>query len=45
MAALVSVNDYEKLAKEKLPKNAWDYYSSGATNQQSLINNFTAYQK
>lgn len=36
MKSLVSLNDYEKQAHELLPKNALDYYRSGAGDEQTL---------
>lgn len=39
MNTLVSLSDYEKLAHELLPKNALDYYRSGAGDEQTLARN------
>lgn len=36
MKNLISLDDYEKLAHELLPKNALDYYRSGAGDEQTL---------
>lgn len=36
MNNLVSLDDYEKLAHKLLPKNALDYYRSGAGNEETL---------
>lgn len=36
MNNLVSLDDYEKRAYKLLPKNALDYYRSGAGNEQTL---------
>jgi len=36
MNNLVSLDDYEKRAQELLPRNALDYYRSGAGNEKSL---------
>ncbi|XP_078492919.1 2-Hydroxyacid oxidase 1-like [Ciona intestinalis] len=43
MSALVSLKDYENSAREKLPKSVWDYYSSGANNEQTLSDNCKAF--
>lgn len=39
------VSDFEKHAKEVLPKNAWDYYSSGANEGISLRENRRAFDR
>lgn len=36
MNNLVSLDDYEKRASELLPRNALDYYKSGAGDEQTL---------
>jgi (S)-2-hydroxy-acid oxidase len=36
MNNLISLDDYEKKASQLLPKNALDYYRSGAGNEQTL---------
>lgn len=36
MKTLVSLDDYEKQAQELLPRNALDYYRSGAGDEQTL---------
>lgn len=36
MSSLVSLDEYEKRAYELLPRNALDYYRSGAGNEQTL---------
>lgn len=36
MSSLISLDDYEKRAHELLPKNALDYYRSGAGDEQTL---------
>lgn len=36
MKTLISLDDYEKQAHELLPKNALDYYRSGAGDEQTL---------
>lgn len=36
MKSLVSLDDYEKQAHEVLPKNALDYFRSGAGDEQTL---------
>lgn len=44
MNSLLSLDDYEKEAKELLPKNAWGYYSSGAGEEVSLARNRSDFQ-
>jgi (S)-2-hydroxy-acid oxidase len=41
MASLkpVNVQDYAALAKKKLPRNAYDYYASGANDMITLAEN------
>nr|CAB3251778.1 hydroxyacid oxidase 1-like [Phallusia mammillata] len=41
----VCIQDFEQLAKESLTKNAWDYYSSGATDEQTLHDNCMAFKR
>lgn len=36
MKSLISLDEYEKRAYELLPKNALDYYRSGAGDEQTL---------
>uniref|UniRef100_H2YF76 (S)-2-hydroxy-acid oxidase n=1 Tax=Ciona savignyi TaxID=51511 RepID=H2YF76_CIOSA len=45
MSGPICVKDYEELAKEKLPKAVWDYYSSGANNEQTLLDNQQAFTR
>lgn len=45
MDQLVSVQDFEEAALKKLSKNAADYYKSGATSEQSLGENKTAFSR
>jgi 4-hydroxymandelate oxidase len=40
---LLTVRDYEKLAKTKLSKAAYDYYRSGAETERALARNEAAY--
>ena len=42
---LVNISDFEKLAKEKLPQMAYDYYSSGANDEITLRENIEAYKR
>ena len=39
------VSDFEEHARKVLPKNAWDYYSSGANQEQSLRDNVDAFSR
>lgn len=45
MNDLVCVKDFEERAYKVLPKNALDYYRSGAGRQETLENNRTAFSK
>ena len=42
---LLTVSDFEKLAKEKLTRAAYDYYSSGANDEITLRENIEAYKR
>ncbi|GLJ53761.1 hypothetical protein SUGI_1147170 [Cryptomeria japonica] len=42
---IVNVQDYEAVAKEKLPKMVYDYYASGAEDQWTLKENQRAFQR
>lgn len=44
MRSLISLDDYEKRAHELLPKNALDYYRSGAGDEQTLGRNRSDFQ-
>eukprot|EP00112_Aurelia_sp_Birch-Aquarium-sp1_P009368 Seg2061.7 transcript_id=Seg2061.7/GoldUCD/mRNA.D3Y31 product="Hydroxyacid oxidase 1" protein_id=Seg2061.7/GoldUCD/D3Y31 len=39
------IKDLEEFAKKTLPRNAYDYYSSGADDQQTLQENVSAYKR
>lgn len=41
----ISITDYESLAKEKLSQMAYDYYSSGASDEITLRENCDAYKR
>ena len=41
----VCVADFEKFAHEALPRNAVDYYRSGANNQETLQENVKAFTR
>lgn len=45
MSNFVCVDDFEKYAYENLPKNALDYYRSGAGQQTTLSDNRRAFSK
>lgn len=45
MASLVKLEDFEEEARKRLDRNAWGYYSSGATTEQSLKDNVDAYSR
>lgn len=42
---LLNVEDYHQVAKEKLPKMAYDYYRSGADDELTLKENIAAYRR
>ncbi len=42
---VVTVSDVERIAVGKLPKNALDYYRSGADNMQTLRENRDAFKR
>jgi (S)-2-hydroxy-acid oxidase len=44
-AKFVCVEDYESEARERLDRNAWAYYSSGATTQHTLRDNVNAFSR
>ena len=41
----ICIADFEKIAKTKLTQNAWNYYSSGADDEQTLSENCTAFNR
>ena len=43
--SLVCVEDFEQQAQLKLDRNAWNYYSSGANQEQTLRDNVDAYKR
>ena len=45
MSEPVCISDFESHAKEFLPKNAWDYYSSGANEGITLRENRCAFDR
>lgn len=45
MDKYVSVKDIEDAALQILPKPARDYYKSGATDEQTLVENKQAFQR
>uniref|UniRef100_A0A8D0H636 (S)-2-hydroxy-acid oxidase n=1 Tax=Sphenodon punctatus TaxID=8508 RepID=A0A8D0H636_SPHPU len=44
-ARLICVADFEQHAKSILPKSVYDYYRSGADNQQTLADNVAAFSR
>lgn len=42
---VTNVNEYEAIAKQKLPKMAYDYYASGAEDQWTLAENRNAFSR
>lgn len=45
MGDLICVDDFEKYAYKNLPRNALDYYRSGAGQQRTLSDNKIAFSK
>ena len=45
MDELACVTDFEKLANTKMPKSVWDYFSGGATDEQTLADNCLAFRR
>ena len=43
--SLACVKDFEQEARLKLDRNAWNYYSSGANQEQTLRDNVNAYNR
>ena len=43
--SLITVEDYEEAARQRLSKNAWDYFASGADEQLTLRRNRKAFEK
>lgn len=42
---LVCINDYEQHAKSVLQKSIYDYYKSGANDQETLADNIAAFSR
>ncbi len=42
---MVTIEDFERVAGEKLDRNAWNYYSTGAIEEHSLSDNLQAYSR
>lgn len=42
---ITNVNEYQAIAKQKLPKMVYDYYASGAEDQWTLHENQYAFSK
>lgn len=45
MGEVVNVTEFQALAKERLPKQAYDYYASGAEDQWTLVENRKAFER
>lgn len=45
LTSIINLDDFEKVAKQHLPPNAWAYYSSGADDEISKHENAKAYQR
>lgn len=44
-AKLLTLDDYERAAKAKLSKMAWDYFRSGSDRERALARNLHAYER
>lgn len=42
---VTNVNEYEAIAKEKLPKMVYDYYATGSDDQWTLAENQNAFSR
>ena len=42
---MLTLEDFEDEAKKRLDRNAWGYYSSGATTERTLRDNVDAYSR
>ncbi len=45
MTEPLNVHDYERLARERLPENAWEYLRGGAGDETTLRANCTAFER
>ena len=45
MNKFVCVTDFENEAKKKVSKQVWDYFQSGATDEITLKDNYTAFKR
>ncbi|XP_074311211.1 glycolate oxidase [Silene latifolia] len=45
MGEITNINEYEAIAKQKLPKMVYDYYASGSEDQWSLSENRNAFSR
>lgn len=45
MDLITNVNEFEAIAKQKLPKMVYDYYASGAEDQWTLKENQNAFSR
>jgi (S)-2-hydroxy-acid oxidase len=41
----ITIDEFEQIARSKLPKNVFDYYASGADEQKALKRNQTAFDQ
>lgn len=42
---LLNICDYQRLAKQKLPRQTYDFYSTGADDQVTLGENLLAFRR
>jgi (S)-2-hydroxy-acid oxidase len=41
----ITIGEFEVIAQSKLPRNVYDYYASGADEEQTLRRNHTAFDQ
>ena len=41
----ITIDELEAIAKQKLPSNVYDYYSSGSDDQKCLRRNLSAFDR
>ena len=41
----ITIDEFEQIARSKLPGNVYDYYASGSDQQKALKRNYTAYDR
>jgi (S)-2-hydroxy-acid oxidase len=41
----ITINDVREIAKKRLPRQVWDYYTTGADDEQTVRRNEAAFQE